>query len=1015
MSLDKITPCERIFVLLSIIVAPLGLAPCLAFTPVFRHAFSNRYLPQSFVYSICEDHRGFLWMGTLEGLAEWDGHEMKVYRHIMNDSRSLPSNDVTRIFEDNQNWLWVGTSRGWARINPQRDLVIRIECEGNVFKGTHGTVWCLSSDRLGEFDYQSNSFVYSEPILHQLPFRELWISENGTLWAYGKDRNLYEKDGKNWVKRTRTPVDVGFIKSSFRLDKETYLLETSQGLVELSRRTSRLEELSVGLEKLDREKILALSRTSQEGVFITTSRHIYYYDPADGECSTLKFPIPAGIAAQDVFFCTSVDKQGIVWVGSIEGVFEYDPSQIGFSNIALAPGENGSASCLVLSIAKDTSGDLWVGTYGRGLYERNKRTDRWKNYQYLQGNYGHTLTSDVVWSVGVDRAGRIWAGTDDGLDVLRNWKEGVFKHFFFGGQGRSPNVNTVTVLKNDEKGNLWCGTYSGFLFNIDSDFAPHSRNRFNLPSQIRSVCFGGDSLIWVGTAGGVFKCDRRTGKIQQLGDFNQRTQLRKVTIWSITSYTDHTLALGTSEGLVLLSLNNGLMNFYGGNDGFPSSNVFSTLADGAGRLWCSTNRGLVRFSRKKSGRPRVLVYDWTDGIENLEFNRGAYFESPRGFLYFGGDKGITVVDPRQVHRILEKPRTIITAVLVTYPNAVDTYRFPGDTLKLSYSDLTLRFRFVAPSWHNTKRVTYYCRLVGVDRKWMDLGSEGRVQYSLLRPGTYVFRARAVSPQGVMDSTGATLCLIIATPFWDNAWLRIIGAAIILGILVFLVRSMATRSQRKKIEILKVRNEVMEQERGRLSRDIHDEIGAGLTEIAILSEVAQRASADRNAKDSFRRVATTARDLTARLGEIIWAIDPRRDRLVQFVDYLRDRTYQYLDGLNLKVKWTIPDTLPDFALSSNVRRNLILICKECVNNAVKHSEASEIEISLKITNAILNLSMSDNGRGLPGGPKRGNGLRNIEERAKELGGELIVESQTQKGVSVTLKLPLRKLGRERTDK
>lgn len=1003
--------CVIVLIPITIVLVEPGL--CAAFVPTFKHAFSNEYLPQNFVYSICEDHRGFLWLGTLEGLGEWDGHEMKVFRHTMNNVTSLPSNDVIKIFEDNLNWLWIETTRGWARLNPGRDLLKRVNCNGTIFRGKHGTVWCVSNGHFERFDYDLNSFVDSKTIHPPVSYGDVWIAD-GTLWAYGKDRNLYTKEGSEWVRRTKTALGFERVKMSYKIDKEMYLLNTSAGLVEFSTNTSQTEGLPVGLKLLAGEKILGLDRDSDGTVWIATSRNIYDYNPVTGMCRAAQVTIPVDITAQDVFFCLFVDRHGIVWVGSIHGVYEYDPSQRGFSTISLPPVGSSSAGYLVLSMAKDKKGNLWVGTYGRGLYEHNERTGAWKIFRSRKRGYNGALSNDVVWSIGVDRDGRIWAGTDDGLNLLLDKGRATFKHYFFGNQSRSPDLNTITVLRSDQEGNLWCGTYSGLLFNIDSNFTSNAHNVFDVGSQIRSLDFQRDSVIWAGTAKGLFECNTFSGKSQPVDRVIGGINFAKLTIWSITSYTDRALALGTNEGLILLDVENRVLRYYGLKNGFPSSNVFSALPDAEGRLWCSTNRGLVRFGRRLPGTRRALVYDFTDGIVNLEFNRGAYLKGPGGHLYFGGDKGITVVDPELVHEVMEKPKTIITEAVVTYPNIVKVYHFPNDTLDLGYSDLTLRLRFVAPSWHNPRRVTYYCKLIGVDNNWTDLGNEGRVQYSLLTPGSYFFRVRAVSPEGIVDSTGATLCFVIAPPFWATAWFRVITALVIFGSLIILLRTIATRSQRKKIGVLKLRNQIMEQERVRFSRDIHDEIGTGLTKIAVLSEVARSVSANIPAEDSLRKIAATARDLISELGEIIWSIDPHRDTLSQFVDFLKDRTYQYLEGLNLQVRWVIPEVLPDFPLSSKVRRNLILICKECVANIVKHSEASQLEIGLSIGNGVMNLSIADDGRGLSGGVHGGNGLRNIEERAVELGGKLEIESRTGEGLRVTLKLPLQTISEDGVD-
>lgn len=975
--------------------------------PRFQHAFPNRFLPQNFVYSIAFDHRDLLWVGTLEGIGEWDGEAMRVYRSDPQDTNSLPSNSVQRIFEDSRGWLWVSTSGGWARLSPNRSVIIRVGCNGGIMRDRQGNVWCATDSSLERFDYGRNLFIQRGAIRFPVTPRNIWTDPDGTIWIFGKNGRLYSssESGAGWKEMTLEPISVQDISLGLRIGAHVYLLSTSRGVYEWNTGSSVLQRPRGQLSKLSDESILDYGVSSDGFIWIATRGAVYRYDPKTGACQKAVFAMSRHAAAQDIVFSICVNAEGIVWVGTIWGVFEYDPFERGFDNIHLSSNDSRS-QVMVLSMVKDGGGTLWVGTYGRGLYEYDATSDKFRAISHKTNDPSTSLSNDVVWAIGLDNEQHLWVGTDDGLNVLTDRKKFLFKHFKFGRQVSSPGVNTVTAFARDGEGRLWGATYSGELFitDIKTGYKLYRKLRLHIP--IRSLYFEGDSVIWLGTVKDLIRYDRKNRSIDR---FTLPGGARGETVWCVTQVGSSLFYLGTSKGLDKFNYTRRIFEFFGTEAGLPASNVFSVLRGEGSDLWCSTNRGLVRFNDHLSPDRRIQIYNENDGLANLEFNRGAYFRSQSGTLYFGGNNGITEVHPSEIVDMSQPPHTIIKSVTIALPEREYVVPFPVDTLSLSYSNLTLAIHFVAPYWTDPKDVTYYCRLSSVDRSWVSLKDQKRVQYTHLPPGNYVFSVRAVSPDGISDRNSASLVIIVPPPYWDTLWFKMVAAVLGLGLLVAIVRAMFVRTYKKRLLIMQIQRDILDKERTRFSRDIHDEIGAGLTEIAILSELSRKdAEIPVSTSGQIGQVAELARSLVDKLSEIVWSINPQHDTLEQFVSYLREYSHRYLENANISIRWATPAEIPVVKVSSVARRNLLLLFKEALANAVKHSDCDSLEIGLGLKDGNMEMWVYDNGNGFDRWNNFRHGLQNMCDRAAEIGGVCKIESAQGKGTRVFIKVPVSKL-------
>jgi signal transduction histidine kinase len=295
------------------------------------------------------------------------------------------------------------------------------------------------------------------------------------------------------------------------------------------------------------------------------------------------------------------------------------------------------------------------------------------------------------------------------------------------------------------------------------------------------------------------------------------------------------------------------------------------------------------------------------------------------------------------------------------------------------------------------------RLDGVDSDYIDAGSQHTAHYNNIAPGTYAFHVLACNKNGVWNEIGDTLSLKIQPHFWQTLWFRSLAIAAVLAIVGGIARFILWQKMRQKLTLLEMQHS-LEKERSRISRDIHDDLGATLTQITLLSELTQRrADNPLEVKTYTAQISQTARDLVQAMDEIVWAVNPRNDSLPLMTGYIFQHAEKFFSGTLLRCRFDSPETWPDQTLTSEVRHHLFLAAKEALNNVAKHSEATEVWVKLKLVDGELHLCIEDNGKGFRSGAigEYGNGLANMRKRMEEIGGKLEVTSIPGGGTIIAL--------------
>lgn len=442
--------------------------------------------------------------------------------------------------------------------------------------------------------------------------------------------------------------------------------------------------------------------------------------------------------------------------------------------------------------------------------------------------------------------------------------------------------------------------------------------------------------------------------------------------------------MGTEKGLALLDEKGEIRKMYRIADGLIDENIYSVRMDKQNNTWFSHNKGIS--CRKADGS--FLHFSKKDGLQENEFNTNTSYETPDGEFFFGGVNGISSFYPSLIAGNNETPSVLLTGIRIRDKSwKDDTAYWAVKKIVLPHYDNTIAFDMTAMGIRSPDQYNYQYHLVNHDPAWVNAGNNPQVRY-VLQPGKYVFRYYAGNSFEQDPAAASEITIVIKPPFWKTGWFITGIIILILTIIVLLTRYASQVKLKKKIDELQ-RKRMVDEERLRISREMHDDIGAGLTQITLMSEAAKREAANTG---SLNEIANMSRKLVGSMSEIIWSLNPEHNTADQLLSYLREQLNKLLEYSGIRYVIDFPDNGHGISLNNAQRRNLLLVTKEIVHNAIKHSRAANIAIRCTIDGNRLSFIVSDNGKGFDTEAKSsGNGLRNIKRRIEELGGSLAISS------------------------
>jgi ligand-binding sensor domain-containing protein/signal transduction histidine kinase len=983
-----------------------GLLPLLAGEMPARVYTSQDGLARDAVNVIKRDSSGYLWFGTAEGLSLFDGYRFTNY--TVNDG--LPHRAVSDILETRSGEYWIATASGLCRFDPKADLARR-------FTAYHLTKGTFAEKVNATFERRDGS---------------IWFGTEGGLWK------LRRKGKEISAERVALPSPQGDSQRIFELaeDRERNLwVAASDGLYALWA-DGRLTRFGDG--DMTHEYTLGVHQDRHGRIWAVTRQ---------GICQISAHPLSSRMFVERIYkvrpFPTALfeSSDGKLWVAGW-GLFAFDPDappgRDPFERVAPPLGGQ-----YLLSLAEDSNHNLWAGGAGALKITRHGFTT-FSGIDGLKATRVHALTEN--------RNGHICPITmdDDGMRIYEfdgNRFEQVVPYL-------PPRFTyawgDAQITFQDHAGDWWIPTSNGVLrFAAPVRIADlsHGRpkaiytSRQGLPNDTGLRLFEdsrGD--VWIGVWRGLARWQRSTNEIRA---YSVRDGLRYV--------AEEPQVLGTPQSVAedragqiwvgfhpfgLARYRDGRFDFFTESDGLPKDQINRLYTDHAGRLWiASNNGGVARVDDVTAARPSFRIYTTGQGlssnqifsivedaacriylgggrgVDRLDVDSGSvrHFETADGLppgsvdyalrdrsgaLWFGSPTGLSRYVPQPDRPSAPQPPLIRSLGIAGRPWSVSAL---GESevagLRLGPTQNNLLVEFASLHFASGELLRYQYRLEGADRDWSVPTEQRTINYSNLSPGSYRFMVKAVNGEGLASSRDATIRFDILPPLWRRTWFVVMLACAL--------SAMVYSGHRYRVKQLLH----LERIRTRLASDLHDDIGSGLAEIAILTEVAEVRSVEDD-RDLVRRAGDRARQLREAMTDIVWSVDPQHGKITDLAGRVRQSVFSLMESNGRRVIFQGPEEGAAAGLAPDRARHVLLITKEALTNILKHADASEVTVRLKVENRRLVLEVQDNGRGFdPAQPHMGMGLRNLRRRTAESGGELTVESSPGRGCRLTFSLPM----------
>ncbi len=1102
-------------------------------------------LPSSTVTSLAQTPDGYLWVGTYNGLARFDGARFVAFDPV--STPALGQARVQGLFSDASGTLWINTFRGgltsyragafrkeWpdqptfdlhtTLAASSSNLVIFVTQYGEVLQrdpaatpaawkvstppdapafqcaDAENRLWFLTRDaHILQFFHGEFKLLAADGGLAGSTIYTLVADPRGNVWA-GAENEIARWNGKFF--EAMTPTNGGADiqpRALFPLKAGALWVLDGDRLRKMEGRawTAEIPEWR-GLLGAASGRAMGAHEDRDGGAWFNHYGNGLFHIAPDGNFQRLT---ATNNLSSDRVGAWFQSNDGGIWAGMDHGGL----ARLRDRRFHVISAGEGLPARTALSVCEDPPGAMWIGTAGGGLC-------RWTNDVISRFAVGARASANFVFSIAPQPGGGAWLSAAEGEDLYQ----------FSDGQIRrvSWDVHGIKSMLTDRQGRVWMGTKYGIAFSDGRERRLLGTNNVTTLPAVRALAETPDGQVWAGADDGtIFRCEP-----DKLTPFRPADALASQPIYSLAAdvtsdewretsdvafatsspATRHpspvtspvTLWAGTFRGGLLrikvkapstkpqapekhqtstsqadargpigslglgASLDVGAWNLefsrITSKHGLPADIICQILDDGHGRLWLGTHQGIYSVAKSAlnavaDGRTNTLdyvIYGRHDGMASVECSDGyqpACWRAADGKLWFTTVRGGVVwVDPNEV-----------TARSTPPPVLIEELRVDGEPVELSGEKIIvppghkqLDFRYTALSFDAGERTRFRYRVDGQDPDWVDAGTQRTLPLRNLLPREYCLHVIACNSQGEWNEAGASVTFVVQPFFHQTLAFRIIAGILVVGGISFAVRRAATRKYRRKLALLQQQHAI-ERDRARIAKDIHDDIGAGLTQITLLTELARRSlcgivdhiasaggadfipqSEPEQTEANLERITQSARKLTKAMDEIVWAVDPQHDTFEGLMDYISAYAEDFLRVAGIRCRMDLPLALPPMHVDAELRYNLFLALKEALNNVVKHAKATEVWLRLKIEADSFTLSVEDNGCGLPvaegdkcqvtsdmkplspvtrplspgEGETRlasGSGLLNLKKRLDAIGGDCTVQSGPGQGTRVTM--------------
>jgi signal transduction histidine kinase/ligand-binding sensor domain-containing protein len=1047
------------------LIAALALAAsvCFGWAAVRVAPASSGGLPAEAVTAIYQDRAGFLWIGSREGLYLYDGYAFRVFEHDVSDPGSISDNDIRTIYEDGSGRLWIGTNTGglnrldrvtWTFDHFRHDSAdpssISHDSIYGILEDGEGVLWVGTQIGLNRFVPETGGFerLLSDPgnpgsLSHNYVY-PVYEDSDGTLWigTVGGGLNRFDRETGRFTRFVHDPQDAESIGSDqvFAIVEDAsgvLWVGTAKGLNRMNREQGTFERIG---GTADPDLVTSLSFRDPGTLWVGTfGDGVKELDV--GSEAVRRHPTPGADPTEDRIVALHTDNLGTVWVGTWNhGLVRIGPAAGMFETID-GPG-SGLSYPETTAVVEDARGRLWVGTWAHGLDRRDGAGKPFRNYNEAPG--GQVISTVLRVHEGAD--GSIWTGTMASLYRLDPETDGIVEWRHSASDPGSLGAGYVTAILEDSDRTLWVGVGGSGLHRMRPDrrsfdrFVHDSADPATLSEDyVTALLEDTDGTLWVGTrSGGLNELDRSSGACRRfVPSADDPGSLSHHYVTALLESRRGALWIGTGGGGLNRLRDDGTFDRYTERDGLLDDNVMAIVEDDDGSLWLGTKRGLARFD------PRTATfanYDVDQGFPGVVFHpAGAEAGTER--LYFATRTGIVSV-PRGTRFPVARPSPTVVTAIRKLDGLLTGDRPPWalEDLKVPWGEV-LSFEFSVLDFGAADRHRYSYQLKGFRDGWIDLGRRREITFTDLAPGNYTLAVRGRNGHGVWSTTLTPLEIDVVPPFWMTWWFRL---ALVLGFVGagfagHRIRTAALERRNRELLALKEQREkalgeaqasgealerayrqlrkltarleaAKEDERKRIARELHDEMGQALTAAKINLQLMPGIA---EPQERVQRISDTVA-LVDRMIQHVRALSldlrpPLLDEL-GLIPAVRG----YLEAVSQRSGIAIDveaDPLPD-GLPPEIEITGFRVIQEALTNVLRHAQASRAGVELRREPPWLGLTVSDNGRGFDVDEALGRaagghhlGLLGIRERVEALGGRVEIDSGAGRGTEIRVRVPL----------
>ncbi len=962
-----------------------------------RYSFHNLNVDDGLIQSqamcLTQDKTGNLWVGTLGGLSRYDGKSFTNY----NIRNGMPTNMVNSLAADIHGNVWVGTPKGLLKFNGstfepftmQRQIEHPLDISQQI-NIIHDTVWWRA---MGDVYYVTLGKI--KYLVTPGPEGRIssMLAETGNLWIAKQD-TVYHFFNNQWDTVSFIAADghKGLVVSRIFRDKENVLwLATNMGLYYVQDKSIMPYLINgqplnyISIRAVAQDRAGALWMATRNGVIKMADNALQYYNKHNG-------------LSDNPFHDIIADAEGNIWMASDgQGVFRFSGTLFTGLDETM-----GLPSAQIVAIASNKRDSLFLGTYEAGLFI-------FKDGKVIPRNFPSEPIPSIA-SLCYDHNQRLWIGTRD--KGLFEYDHNVFRQYTMP-QHNFPS-NSVFTLYEDLERRLWIG-FSNGVMKYEHDTFKTIAVKDSRATSFLSI--GSDSVLMA--------TEKKSLLLYHDGIVSEFVTNTVADSFFVECFVkkDRDLWMGTSDnGVIKYNMDTHRAMVINKTNGLRSDFIYNIIDDDEGNIWVGTGFGIHKITMGGNDVPQVTFYGKEQGVMGMESNINAVLKLRDGSIWFGTTNGALHYQPHSAVVSSAPTCIVLQSVKLVGESSIDkSYYDSTDNLygipyhlQLPFKKNNISFSFQAITLSGAEQVQYRYRLEGTDASWSEWSATTSVTYSALPPGKYVFVVQCMGAGGGETHPELSYPFEIITPFQKTWWFRmsILFGCILSGI--FLQSIFSSRYQRRQRLRAKLRAEEQAKIRMRTAEDFHDEIGNKLTRINVLTNVlkSKLAPASPDVTRLLGQIEENTSLLYGGTRDILWSLKPSNDNLYEIMMRINDfggelfsDTDVHFTVIGIEEKWRT------YRLPMDTSRNLIMIFKEALNNALKYSSAKNITLEATLRRRdVFQLILKDDGVGFDTRLiKKGNGVNNMIVRAGRLNGRLYIDSRFGKGtiISLTFKLPKNK--------